>query len=130
MCPKLCERYTTTSLQPIVNCGKSARARPLFCVCVFSSRHWRGCGWTPSGSRLARLPPPAGAAPAPSLCHGRKAGVLLLPATTVTFEVLGRATVHHGSVPVLLRLSCSCVISGSGGLSQAHLCAGLHVVGL
>lgn len=30
MCPKLCERYTTTSLQPIVNCGKSARVRPLF----------------------------------------------------------------------------------------------------
>lgn len=29
MCPKLCERYKATSVQPIANCGKSARARPL-----------------------------------------------------------------------------------------------------
>lgn len=29
MCPKLCVRYETTSSQPIANCGKSAKTRPL-----------------------------------------------------------------------------------------------------
>lgn len=29
MCPKLCVRYETTPSQPIANCGKSAKTRPL-----------------------------------------------------------------------------------------------------
>lgn len=56
--------------------------------------------------------------------------VLLPPATTVILQVPGRAAVFQGAVSALLRLSCLCVVSGSGGLIQGPLCAGLDVVGL
>lgn len=113
------------------NPRSSGESPPTSPVCVFRGRRWRGCGTTPSGT-LARSPPSAAAAavPAPSLRRGRRAVVLLLPATTGIFQVLGGAAVVQGALSARLPLSSSCVVRGSGGLIQDPLCAGLDVVGL